>query len=365
MRAFASAAAWLGVGCACAVLALWAVGRVCGDRWLLTQYLHWMPTILVIAAAITGLVISRLATRRASPTRRDEKGSIRRWRLAAWAGIIGATLHVALVEWRWFERGDPGVPREERLRVVFWNCSQRTPNFEPAIIAQQPDIAVMLPGSGVTFGRLQQAFGADADFVYHGFAVMSTYKIKRWAMIGLKIAPGKGLDPRLENFKARHVDPGKAMFLQIETKEKLGKDLIVWLVDLPSDLSLSRSDIAKEARRAIDDFIEGRAERWLQSNWARTDGENAAYAKPDLILGDLNTPRGSPSLKTLTSGLRNAYDLAGGGYAATYPRAWPLWHLDQAYAAPTVHVAGYEIIDPGAGTHRMQRIDIATAPSSP
>jgi hypothetical protein len=60
--------------------------------------------------------------------------------------------------------------------------------------------------------------------------------------------------------------------------------------------------------------------------------------------------------------MANAFDHAGIGPAATYPRERPLAHLDQTFLVPGLAARRYRIIDPGTGNHRMQFAEIVAAP---
>jgi endonuclease/exonuclease/phosphatase family metal-dependent hydrolase len=79
-----------------------------------------------------------------------------------------------------------------------------------------------------------------------------------------------------------------------------------------------------------------------------------ATSIPDIIVGDFNTVRGGAAIATFAPKMRNAFDIAGVGFGATYPRIFPLLHIDQILLGPRVIVLHYEIIDTGSGAHRMQ-----------
>jgi hypothetical protein len=105
------------------------------------------------------------------------------------------------------------------------------------------------------------------------------------------------------------------------------------LVDLPSNPSISRFKMLADLRSRLDAL------------------ETPA---PDIILGDFNTARGGAAIATFAPKMRNAFDIAGVGFGATYPRIFPLLHIDQLLLGPHVTVLHYEIIDTGSGAHRMQ-----------
>ncbi|QYU67078.1 hypothetical protein J4558_19280 [Leptolyngbya sp. 15MV] len=99
-------------------------------------------------------------------------------------------------------------------------------------------------------------------------------------------------------------------------------------------------------------------------------------------MGDFNIPRGARSLRHLTQGLTHAFDAAGLGYVATFPRrqasapgaegspvarlwiSWayrtglPLLHIDHAFVARWLRVRRYEAPDGGAGSHHWQLVEL-------
>ena len=169
----------------------------------------------------------------------------------------------------------------------------------------------------------------------------------------------EGLAPevqaRLQRRKIRF-DPGRALFLELDAREHLGRNIVVWVLDMPSEPRLSRWVMSKEAREAIA--------RWegpvVGSAGVRGTGK---FPEPDIVVGDFNIVRGAASLSVLLPGMRNAFDMAGAGYAGTWPRHGyrtpiPLVHIDQMFVRSgpggPVRAARYEVVDPTFGYHKMQ-----------
>ena len=77
-------------------------------------------------------------------------------------------------------------------------------------------------------------------------------------------------------------------------------------------------------------------------------------------MGDFNITRGSYSLELLFPGARHAYDEAGSGWGATYPRdGWPYLHIDHVLmTSDDLAATRYEIVDPGIGLRRLQIAEI-------
>ena len=105
------------------------------------------------------------------------------------------------------------------------------------------------------------------------------------------------------------------------------------LIDLPSNPAISRFKMLGDLRLRLDAL---------------------ATPVPDIILGDFNTVRGGAAIQKFAPKMQDAFAEAGIGYGATYPRIFPLLHIDQLLLGPRVRVRHYEIIDTGSGVHRMQ-----------
>ncbi len=74
--------------------------------------------------------------------------------------------------------------------------------------------------------------------------------------------------------------------------------------------------------------------------------------EPVLVLGDFNTPPDSVFFEPLRRDYVNAFEVAGAGYAATWPLPLPVLTLDQAWASPAVHVHRAELGWSGHSDHR-------------
>lgn len=339
-------------------LLLVGAGKLLNDRFHWSQYLFWIPTLPACVIATVGLALSWAIMR---PRYRG------RWiRRTGWTLLV--TLLIASMSFEWAGGSAPTVPpREQRLRVAFWNFSESgEPGWESPAIAQDPDLVVVRAGECTQPAGVRERMGADAFFCWdEGFMVSSKVPIKAWGSGSLNIDQGLGLDPREADLVRVGRDPGRAMWLLLDTRERLGIDTVVWLVDLPSDLSLWRASIMEQA---FVTMVQGPAKRWVPNNplsgkqdWREaTDAEvpAASFQLPNLIVGDFNTPHHSRSLSILTQNFKSAYDQAGMGYAATFPREWPLWQLDQAFIGPPLRACTHEIVSTPRGSHRMLVFDV-------
>jgi len=126
------------------------------------------------------------------------------------------------------------------------------------------------------------------------------------------------------------------LLLEVDAIAALGRPVVIYAIDMPSDPQLPRAELARRVRGLI----------------AETNPP-----PPDIVIGDFNITRGSASLEMLFAGsaaLRHAFDDAGHGYGATYPRRGPLWHIDHMLLGPALRAVRYDIADKGAGRHRAQ-----------
>jgi len=87
--------------------------------------------------------------------------------------------------------------------------------------------------------------------------------------------------------------------------------------------------------------------------------------QPDLVVGDLNAPRGSLALSRLPRGYRHAYDAAGGGWSATWPSFLPLWQIDHSILGPAIDPVRYDFFFSRASDHRGQRLEFSRRPAPP
>ncbi len=77
---------------------------------------------------------------------------------------------------------------------------------------------------------------------------------------------------------------------------------------------------------------------------------------PDLVVGDLNTPAGSFSLREALGGFDDAYRRAGRGPGYTWPSLLPLMKLDHVLVRPELKVLDYTTGFSLSSDHRFQRV---------
>lgn len=303
------AAMLLAILLAAAGVLAWLTGRVVSDRYYWSQWLLWVPTLAVIPVAVAGLALTVVWPRK-------------RTLLAGWlACVIGLLVYFCFIEYRMFAK----PPTESQgLRIVHWNATQdggSDDQYIDALIAGDGDITITTDAWAIPFRPRVYVWNEGTPPSMRPFAVLTKLPILRLRYLV-------------------NEDEIIVVLLEVDATERIGRPLVMYLVDMPSDLTLARAELARQARRMID---------------------NAAAPPPDLVIGDFNITRGSAAMRIMFPGLTHAYDQAGHGYSATFHRGeggWLLYHIDHALLSDTVRATDYEIIETGVGRHRMQAVTI-------
>ncbi len=287
----------------------WLIGRVVSDRYGWSQWLLWIPTVSVIIVAMGGLICTAMWPRR-------------RWMLIGWGVCIALlAVYFCFIEYRMFARMPSDPPG---LRIVHWNATTEggeEDDYIDAIIAAEGDITITTDAGATPFRPRIWQWNEGTPVSMRPFAVMTKL-------------------PIMQRRHLVHQDEIVVALLRVDTTEQLGRPLTIYIVDMPSDLSLRRAELARQARRMID---------------------NVDAPPPDLVIGDFNITRGAASLEIMFPGMVHAYGQAGAGYSATYHRGeggWLLYHIDHVLLSERVRATSYEIIDPGVGRHTMQAVTI-------
>jgi len=294
-----------------AVVAVLAASQLLTDRigWL--QSLWWTPRVILVAASLSGLLLVLCV------------GWIRRWgrgeqlRTLAWIGAAAALGAWSLWgEWGFRRSRDP-----EAFRFAFWNaCWMRrevAPLAVDMILSWNAD-AVLLTDPGSTFanGGAERLAEAGYQIAQPGsFAIVSRVPIVEATPLhearGQKLARIRLATPR--------------------------GPLVIDAIDLPSETTLHRELVTRNFAAAIEGMRDG---------------------MPDIVAGDFNITRGSASLRAVVGNAVEAFAAAGEGWGGTYPRAWPLFAIDQTYVRAPWRAAWSRIVDPGLTRHRAQLVDL-------
>lgn len=378
-RAGRTVARWTARG-AIGVGAAWLLSRVVGDINVAAQVLLWTPSWAYAMLALTLAGLSWCVAMASRPPETDPDAYAdavlrrpvarrERWIAAACACVIA--LWMSVVEWRLVNAiaGPAPAARERTVRIANWNPCITFMDPFPAIAARwDADIALIAnPPARVDWTLVRDAFGPARDAARAGrFAVVSRFPIRRWGWGDLRV---RGSEPQVHRWTGGGkvtIDTGQALWLEFETETALGKPLVVWFIDMPSDPRVARARAFREAAIAAATWRGNAMERsnadaeapmTVEAYVARFGAEG--FPKPDVIVGDFNTPRGAPSIRSLVPAeMRSAHAQAGYGAMGTWPRSSGVFGLDQAFTADWLAVTGYEVIDEGIAEHRAQVIDV-------
>ncbi len=296
------------------IIAIWLLGHVVSDRFVWSQYLSWIPALVTVGALV--LLATLVALRR-------------RRRTFGYAAALVVTFVWFGVAHHRFLRGDPGaVSAADVMHIVHWNADAARGDLDAkiqTIVDVDADLAIFTDPGWAPYRAADRMDQRPNLAALGPFVVMSRAPIRRFRWLG---AADDVFAAVLEiNL---HDDPDAAPFVAL-------------VLDLPSEPHVSRADAVERARAFM----------------ALHDGP-----PPHLIAGDLNLERGAWSQRRLAPGHRHAYDVAGHGWGASFPRSSPFWHIDHLLVPSSIDVVRYDLIDPGAGRHLVQSMWIVSPPPS-
>lgn len=314
---------WIGAMLACTsalIILLWLVGRVLTDRWFWSQWLFWIPTPALMPVIVLGLIAS---------LRPGREPRVKRNRLIRWAACGFVLLvYFSMIEHRLLHRtANITTARDTpgQLRLVHWNAQD---------VSAKPEAVL---------DRLREL---DGDVMF-----LTDINWNLWVPLSENDPLQTGIKPahfgalavvsRLPIVSFRPLVASKDLIYialaEIDGTDLIGRVLRVYFVDLPSDPMIPRADLMRRARVLLEQ--------------AAAPGSPPAA---DVVVGDFNIPRGSASINLLFPGLREAFDDAGHGYGATYPRNLPLYHIDHMLLNDDLRVIRYDLVKPGLGRHWAQ-----------
>jgi len=347
----------------------WVIGRVVTDRFAWSQPVWWVPAPVLLGplwvAGVWGAVRWVRGVRRSRRFgRRAACGARRGWTgaVVVAAGAVSVMLvafgelgmHRALIG-----RGSGSAQHEEPVRLVFWNqAGHGVGDLGPVFVPREPTVLVLANRhSESSTGELARAFAASGPVhpaVGWPFDVFSRLPVRRWASTSL------GLEGRSRaGDDSSQRDSGWAAWYELETA---GGTLVVWAVDLPSDPRAHRMPLAREAGRSIAAW-RGAVRVREGDGYRYETGDAPGFPAPDVIVGDFNIPRGSASLGVFlqeagAGEMRSAFGEAGFGWERTWPRAWPVWAIDQCFVGAGVRAVGLGVEDLGVGGHRALVVEV-------
>jgi hypothetical protein len=345
------------------LLAAWIFGHFVTDRFYLTQFLWWIPTVIMLPASLVlGLAWRLLAPGGAYAVKTDFTSAAGPRRPTSQTqklyllGCGAVVAYVLIAEWRLGNvlRRPPTSPG---VRLVAWNESwaPMKPSHDNLVALKADIIFVANPHYTFDAAGVRASMGPTTYSARGGIlTVFSKFPILRhgFCPLGIALEPNR---PKYPILNPDHIDNGEAMWLELDVPA-LGGPVIAWCIDMPSDVWLDRERAFREARNAIDSF-RGPVMVRQDSGMDRPEpmsGEVLGFPAPGIIMGDCNTPRGSYSLSLLHANMHHAFDDAGRGPDYTYPRQWPIIAIDQILLSPRLVASHYEILDLGGARHRAQ-----------
>jgi hypothetical protein len=417
-----SAALW---SLAAVLLITWLIGRLFNDSYRWSQFIFWIPSIFTIlmagiscalALSIQFFLQGFEQLRSGGPPENRppflKRHATNPYVLLCFAWFFCASWS-AFTEHNMFRAWGFSDTNRERGKIantiLFWNIGGRVRDgwmdqlrlidADLVVVSNQPNWSVVNEFKTLAnqaTNRVDAEAGAKdkyTTFLAGIFLVHTRLKLREWGFTTLNIKPGVGFDVRKQSGRYETTDPGYSMYLIFDpegtVKQGTGQPFVVWLMDLPSDPSISRQTIAQQAIESIDAWrgtatvLSADLDAKGEPQWINVPAEQLGrkgFPLPDVMLGDFNIPRGSRSLKHLTGNMENAYDQAGAGYTASYPRKVPFaqldgpglfsairffipsdvpfFHIDQAFIAPSLHATRYRVINLGAGSHWAQFVEI-------
>jgi endonuclease/exonuclease/phosphatase family metal-dependent hydrolase len=273
------------------------------------------------------------------------------WALGAlWHGVFEVrVLNYAL-------RGGEGPG----LRIMNWNItgmSDLAP-IKALVDREDPDILVLVNPSGrIHWPALIENFGSNRALAWdYGMMVLSKKSISRYGStgLGLDVLP---LDTPIDWTPAAHPeDNGRAMFVEIDATAELGRPIVLWVIDMPSDWRKSRRKLAKNAANAMVAWGGPVALRDERGQVERVPVQKFGFPAADIVVGDFNIPRGSASLSLMLPGMTHAFEQGGAGYVATYPRWRPWLHIDHAFVGPWLRARRYDAVNPGPPSNHFAQV---------
>lgn len=269
-----------------AFMAAWLVGWIVKDanRW--SVWLFFIPTLApIIVGAIWCTAAQHLAPRLLQ--------------VFVQSVLVIASAKLLLVDCRW--RGT-GEPPPAAIKVVQWNTARRFTAAEDVfrtVRKDKPDICLFSESPRIE--KVREMGNTHLGLPYSlddaGMTLFSRFPMQKLGTIP--------------------ITGGRAWAVRIFSP--LGP-LDVVAFDLISHPLLDRFTPMRE-----------------MSEWIRTRPRTL----PLLILGDFNTPRDSLSFEPLRRHVKNAHEVAGGGWPYTWPVPLPMYSIDNAWVSHDIRVFGH------------------------
>jgi endonuclease/exonuclease/phosphatase (EEP) superfamily protein YafD len=279
----------------------WMIGQIFRERFWLTGLCFFIPSPLVVAVMLAAAIRYRWRG----------LGHPCRWALAFAAmpllGVVAFENH-----WTALQAGMSGP---KTIRLVHWNVWHGTLGRSGigAVLAEyDADICVLSePPDEIDFTTVGKRSGVEN----------STVRVGDMTVIAC------GTLTREATFR---IGEGYGGLLSWYNKEQT---ISLLVVDLPSRITAARGPMLMELQRLIEEH------------------------QPDIVVGDLNSPRRCQSLGNLPRGYAHAYDTAGKGWSYTWPVICPSWAIDHCITGPRIRTLHYSLRSTTVSDHRLQVLD--------
>lgn len=296
----------------------WGVGRVVGDRGLLSGLLFYIPTPVMLLIWMAWALGSWRGGE-AGGRHRSVRGRYRH-ALALVASALVSFFAVELLsrEMHW-RIGPSGESRLESraaggasLVLVHWNVFR---NYLPwsakieRLRAAEAQVYVLneVPRQ-VSRGNWALRLGPNMDYALADSMVVA--------------CQGRVLAHRFEHHRGLSI-------LEADCRVE-GRRLRVMAVDMPADPAVVRGPLLERLVATMEE------------------------RRPDLVAGDLNAPRRSLRLRHLPEGYVHAYEAVGSGWPFTWPMPWPVLAIDQCMVGPRIRPDQHRYVSTPASDHRLQ-----------
>ena len=298
------------------LLVAWLIGLICSDRWIWTQWLSWIPSLVLIPVGLFWLGGVAMV-RRLRP----------HWPWGVVLCLVGPMVFFFL---NWRPADEHANEPRPGITISQWTLGtilEDEDAYAQPLVALDSDISLIEGGRRVRWSdTIREWLGPDHTPLSTGiFSVFTRLPVQQlrssiWSE-GIHVAR---FDVEGPGFEAA--------------------PLKLLLVDLPSAPSRSRWEIAQR----------------LQDLLTKVDQEEV-----DLVIGDFNMPSGSAALSSLFPKYTRAWATSGEGWGPTYPRTWPVARLDHILVGPDVQLTELRTIDPGIGRHRLQIMRVTSRADAP
>ncbi|MFI4917089.1 MAG: hypothetical protein ACIAS6_11360 [Phycisphaerales bacterium JB060] len=348
------------------VVVAFATGRGLSDQYSWSQWLFWIPP----EAWLVPVWVLTLATALAEPP-----GPFRRWaRLGPMLAAVVVTGYVTVAHWR-LHNALLRSSGPTMLRVYHWNATEATdPSLHaflreadpfgidhdaPAVVVlANPPLRLDWPEIVRMLGDQEMPARSVTRHVRRGgrFVILSGPPMTSAGWTALELN-AKTMDPDV-------IDNGTAMYARIDLS---GTAVSLWAIDWPSTPTRSRMDYVPATLQRIDSS----SRRVFEPTQAGPlkQRQERGFPRPDIVIGDFNTARGSAAIERLLPGMASAHAQAGIGPDYGWPRfvydgqrdrhLVPFLGLDQAFVRRgRWRATAYRMLDLGEGTHRAQEMYI-------